>query len=387
MPALGSTGDVMPFLALAGDPVVGATAATWQPRPMTWSAAAEFTTEACYLNTASIGLPPAVTSLAVSDDIRLWAAGRREPADYDPLVERARRRFADFVHVDPSLVALGHQASPLVGLVAAAVPDGGEVVVAEGEFTSVTFPFAAHADRGVQVREVPLGEVADEVGPSTAWVAVAAVQSADGRLADLDAVEAAARRHGARVLVDLTQSAGWLDLDASRFDATVTSGYKWLLGPRGTAFLTVAPDVVDLLRPLAAGWFAGEDVWSSIYGLPLRLAGNARRFDVSPGWPAWVGAEKSLEFLAGIGPRALQDHALEVSRAFAAAAGLPVSSSAILSLEAVPDADAQVSAVLQRYHVVAAHRAGRLRVSFHVHNTVDEVARVGAALAGLLIAG
>lgn len=354
---------------------------------MTWAPTAEFTAETCYLNTASIGLPPRAATRAMQDDIGVWAAGRREPADYDPLVERARKRFADLVHVDRSLVAIGHQASPLVGLVAAAVPDGAEVVVAEGEFTSVTFPFAAHAGRGVRVREVPLDEVAAAVGPATAWVAVAAVQSGSGALADLDAIMAAARRHGTRVLVDLTQSAGWLDLDASRFDATVTSGYKWLLGPRGTAFLTVAPDVIGLLRPLAAGWFAGAEVWSSIYGLPLRLATDARRFDVSPGWPAWVGAERSLEFLCGIGPVALQGHALEVSRAFSAAAGLPVPSSAILSLEAVPGADARVSEVLERFHVVAAHRAGRLRVSFHVHNTVEEVTPVGAALAGLVTVG
>lgn len=353
---------------------------------MTWAAAAEFAPETCYLNTASMGLPPAATVRAMTDDIVAWSSGRREPGDYDSVVDHARRQFADLVHVDPTLVALGHQASPLVGLAAASVPDGGEVVVAAEEFTSVTFPFAAHADRGVQVREVPLGAVADAIGPSTAWVAVSAVQSASGALADLDAITAAARRHGTRVLLDLTQSAGWLDLDASRFDMTVTSGYKWLLNPRGTAFLTVAPDLIDLLRPLAAGWFAGDDVWSSIYGLPLRLAKDARRFDVSPGWLAWVGAEQSLDLLCRIGPAALQDHALEVSRAFADAAGLPAPSSAILSLETASGAGGEVDAVLERFRVVAAHRAGRLRLSFHVHNTVEEVSPLGAALAGLLTA-
>jgi hypothetical protein len=51
--------------------------------------------------------------------------------------------------------------SPLVGLVAAAVPAGGRVLVATGEFTSLTWPFAAQAGRGVVVTEAPLTELAD----------------------------------------------------------------------------------------------------------------------------------------------------------------------------------------------------------------------------------
>jgi hypothetical protein len=37
-------------------------------------------------------------------------------------------------------------------------------VVAEGEFTSVTLPFLAHADRGVQVTEVPPEDLAQSLG-------------------------------------------------------------------------------------------------------------------------------------------------------------------------------------------------------------------------------
>ena len=40
---------------------------------------------------------------------------------------------------------------------------GAEVVVPAGEFTSVTFPVAAQAHRGVRVREVPVGAIASEI--------------------------------------------------------------------------------------------------------------------------------------------------------------------------------------------------------------------------------
>jgi len=49
-----------------------------------------------------------------------------------------------------------------------------------------------------------------------------------------------------------------------------------------------------LLGPLPA---AGDDPWSSIYGGPLRLASDARRFDVSPAGHAWR-ASQHRELLA-----------------------------------------------------------------------------------------
>lgn len=353
---------------------------------MPWEHAASFIPETLYLNTASMGLPPAVTRVALQRDLQRWSTGRAHPGDYDDVVTRARERYARLVHVDPSDVTVGHQVSPLVGLVAAAVPDGAEIVTAEGEFTSLTFPFAAHAKRGVHLREVPLDHVAAATGPDTTWVAVSAVQSADGRLADLDGIEAAARRNGARTLIDLTQAAGWLEIDARRFDATVCAAYKWLLSPRGSAFMTASLGVADELTPLAANWFAGHDVWSSIYGLPLRLASDARRFDVSPAWAPWVGTDASLGFLLDVGIGELHEHALAVSRAFASAAGLPDPMSAIVSLDAVPGQADRMAEVVSEFRAATSLRAGRVRLSFHVHNTTSEVEPFGEALRGLVTA-
>lgn len=338
----------------------------------------DFSATSLYLNTATIGLPPRVTQESLEHALRDWARGRAEPGDYDGVVTGARRLFADLVHVPPTQVAIGHQVSPMVGLIAAAVPDGAVVLVAEGEFTSVTFPFSAHAGRGVQVHEVPLADLAAHVDADTAVVAVSAVQSATGALADLDALEAACERHGADLVVDLTQATGWLDVDAGRFAATVCGAYKWLLSPRGSAFLTLRPDLVERLAPLAANWFAGDDVWESIYGLPLRLAADARRFDVSPGWHSWVGTEASLSYLSQVGPADLQRHALDLAGTFEQAADLPAGGSAIVSVHA----DETVPAVLADLDAVAAHRAGRLRLSFHIHNTAEQAHRVGTALRG-----
>ena len=343
-----------------------------------WPWAEEFEAEGTYLNSATMGLPPRATlaALAVAQDE--WRRGTAHAPGYDADVAAARGAYARLVGVPPETVAIGSQVSPQVAMVAAAVPDGSTVLVPEGEFTSVTFPFLAQEARGIRVVEVPLAQIAEHVDASTALVALAAVQSSDGAVAPLDAVEAAAARHGVDVLVDVTQAAGWLPLEAGRFAYTVCAAYKWLLSPRGTAFLTVRPDRWERLVPAAAGWYAGEQPWSSIYGTPLRLASDARRYDVSPGWHAWVGTASSLALLERVGVPALHAHALQVEAAFAAGAGLEPVGRAIRALAA----DEEVPRLLAAHGIVAAERAGRLRVSFHLNNTEEEATQVGALLRG-----
>jgi selenocysteine lyase/cysteine desulfurase len=346
-----------------------------------WPWSGQFTPESTYVNTASLGLPPRPTVDALDAVHREWRLGRVQATDFDPVVADARAAYARLVGVDPATVAVGHQVSPLVGLVASSLPPGSTVLTAEGDFTSVTFPFLARREHGVRVVEAPLGSLADHVDGTTSLVAVSLVQSADGALTDLEAVRSAAARHGAEVLLDLTQAAGWLPVDAGRVGYTVCGGYKWLMSPRGTAFLTVRPDLLADLVPAAAGWYAGAEPWTSIYGSPLRLAEDARRLDTSPAWFGWVGTRASLAFLEEVGVDAVHAHDVEVEAAFADAAGLAPTGRALRAL----DVDGAVPGILDRAGVVAATRAGRLRVSFHVHNTVPEAERLGRLVRGHVI--
>lgn len=344
------------------------------------AAQAEFESEVVYLNTASLGLPPRRSLDALQAALGQWRAGRASPPDYDAPLASSRASYAALVGVDPSTVAVGSQVSVFAGLVAAALPDGSEVLSVPGEFTSMVFPFLAQAGRGVEVREVPPEHLADAITTRTALVAVSAVQSADGRLADLDALAEASTATGARVLLDTTQAVGWLPVHAGRFAYTVGGGYKWLLAPRGTCFFTVQPELTDGLIPHTAGWYAGADPWTSIYGSPLRLARDARRFDVSPAWHSWIAQAPGLDLLTEVGATTLHDHALGLASRFRAAVGIPPGDSAIVSLSVDPSAAPQ----LDRAGVIGSVRAGRLRLAFHVNNTAADADRAADALTGHL---
>lgn len=344
----------------------------------------EFARDTVWLNTATLGLPPRRVVHTVQQALVDWQAGRGDPDRFDTDVDRARAGYASLVGVGADAVAIGSQASVLVGMVASSLPAGAEVLTARGEFTSVTFPFHARAaaTRDITVREVDLGALAEHVNPSTTWVAVSAVQSADGALVDTVALREACRRTGTRVLLDTTQAVGWLPVRAADWDVTVCSGYKWLLNPRGTAYLTVAPALWDALVPTGAGWYAGQDRWSSIYGSPLRLARDARRFDTSPAWFSWAGAAPALELLNDVGAETLHQHAVGLARRFRSGVGLPPGASAIVSCRLDAAGVDAATAAMARAGVVGATRAGRLRLSFHVSTTEADVDRAVEALAG-----
>jgi selenocysteine lyase/cysteine desulfurase len=279
--------------------------------------------------------------------------------------------------VDPTKVAIGGTVSGLLGLVAAALPDGSRVVVPEVEFTSNLFPWLVHADRGVEVVTVPTDRLLDSVTPGTTVVAVSLVQSSTGEVARLADLVAAARTVDALVVVDGSQAVGWLPTDASEVDAFACSAYKWLMSPRGSAFLALSDRMRDRLRPLNAGWYAGADVHTSYYGPPLRLATDARRFDVSPAWFSWVGTAPVLELVERIGVEQIHAYDVALADRFRAGLGLAPGGTAIVSTTVEGAAEK-----LERAGIRAAVRAGAMRASFHLYSTEADVDAALDALVG-----
>ena len=339
----------------------------------------QFSPEGAYLNTATYGLPPLGAVEAIRAGEEEWRHGRTGFHGWDSAVGVARASFARLAGVDVSDVAIGPAVSPFAGLVAASLPAGARVLLAEEDFTSVLFPFLAQESRGVTADLVPAGRLPEALGAEHDLVAVSAVQSADGRLIDLDALVAAAAHHGARTFVDTTQALGWLPVDCGRFDFTACAAYKWLLSPRGTAFFTVREELRDTLVPHHAGWYAGEDVHASYYGAPLRLAADARRFDVSPAWLNWIGAAEALALLEEVGLETICAHDRAMAARLRDGLGLPPGDSAIVSVAGRP---ADAAERLAAAGVMAAGRGGALRLSCHLYTTERDVDRALEVLLG-----
>ncbi|HUR86645.1 MAG TPA: aminotransferase class V-fold PLP-dependent enzyme [Solirubrobacteraceae bacterium] len=330
-----------------------------------------------YLNTASYGLPPRAGFEALQVALEARRAGSGIWQEWGEDAEGARAAFAQMVGVPATRVSIGATASEFVGLVAASLPDGARVLVPDVEFTSTLFPFLVQERRGVSVRTLPPSQLAEAIDARTDVIAFSAVQMSTGEVADIDAIVAAAAHHGATTVLDATQACGWMPVDAERFGAVVCGAYKWLMSPRGTAFMVVGEALQEAMVPHSAGWYAGEDVHSSYFGLPLRLASDARRYDTSPAWFSWVGCKPALELVNRIGVGAVYDHDVALANRFRAGLGMEPSDSAIVTVDL-----ADAAQRLERAGIAAAVRGGRLRVSCHLYNTEADVDTALDALAG-----
>lgn len=345
---------------------------------------AEFAPDMTYLDTAGCGLLPRRAVTAVQELAEANATGRHGvgAGSFDS-VDAARHTFARLAGVPAERVAVGGSVSVHVGLIAASVPTGAEVLFVEGDFSSVITPFVVRGD--LKPRYVPLEKLAEEVRPDTALVAFSAVQSADGRIADLDAVRAAAAAHGARTLLDASQSAGWLPLDAGAYDYTVTGGFKFLVCPRGASFLTVTEEAQESLVPLHAGWISGEVLYGNTYGPVEPLASSARRFDEPPAFLSYYGAEQSLALLEEIGIETIHAHDTALAARFRAGlAGLghePVPVAGQSAIVSVPGLEHR-HPDFQRAGVAVSVRAGYVRAAFHLYNSAADVDRALDVIAG-----
>ena len=328
-----------------------------------------------YFGAASVGIPTRKTVEAQLADIERWRTGSLSPADYDGTVERTRGHYARLVGVDLERVGIGSQTSVMVSLFATAVPPGAEVLLVDGDFSSMMFPFLQRQD--IRTRCVPLDRLAAEIGDDTWLVAFSHAQSSSGAIADVDAIVRAAGRFGAFTLCDTTQSAGVHPVDASLFDATVCHAYKWLCSPRGVAFLTINERLGHHVSPAQAGWYAGDDVWGSCYGPDMRLAQSARRYDVSPAWPVWVGAEPAVRMFAALDIAEIWERASGLGDALCDALGIPQQHQAIVTWA---DPEGRDLKRLTDAGLTVSGRAGRLRAAFHLWNDESDVAALAGAL-------
>jgi selenocysteine lyase/cysteine desulfurase len=211
-------------------------------------------------------------------------------------------------------------------------------------------------------------------------VATSHVKSNGGAVQDLDAVAASAAEVGARVVVDATHSAGLLPIEAADrgLDVVLAAAYKHLLCPRGVAFVRMAPEAQHVYAPVSASWVSVDP--RSYYGSRVpQLADDARRFDVSLAWHAWVGALESLRFLNAIPAEERFRWCVSLASELAQRVEVEPTGSSFLSVPVDVPLD-QLVKELAAADVAAAIRAGEVRVSFHVYNTHADVDYVAGVL-------
>lgn len=361
--------------------------------------------EVAYFNTANMSpLLHSVREAGNSGLARRAAPWLVTAADWFSDVERLRGGYA-------RILGTGHDGVALIpatsyGLAIAArnmtAGAGDQVLVLAEEYPSNYYTWrrlclrtgaelvVAERERGATWTDAVIARISDR----TRVLAVPNVHWTDGSLLDLEAAVAAARRVGAVVAIDASQSLGVLPLDVSRLrpDFVVSVGYKWLLGPLGIGCLYVDEQHRDG-EPLEENWInrAGSEDFTALVSYTDEYRPGARRFDVGQRTSfglvpmAIAAAEQLLDWTVtevGLSLQAVTDQI--AGRAADLGFSIPPRdqrSPHMLGIELPREATSDVTRRLGDEGVIASIRGRSLRIAPHLHTTQGDVDRLIRALA------
>ncbi|RMH02734.1 MAG: aminotransferase class V-fold PLP-dependent enzyme [Planctomycetota bacterium] len=265
---------------------------TAAPPPLNWNRA------------ATCGEPAPGVAEAMLEGLVAGTPGRG--GDGDRAAERLRRargrlaRLLGFAH--PERVVFGPGATfALNQALHGCVRPGQRILTTRLEHNAVLRPLEVLRAAGCQVRQVPFAEDG-RIDPSAweeacgafqpHWAVIGLASNVLGTIQPLPELAAAARRAGARVVADLAQGAGQIEVrcDDWGLDLAAVAGHKSLRGPRGVGALLVAPKLQP--RPLIQG---GTGVLGHRREMPpeLPIALEAG----TPNLPGIFGLERALAWL------------------------------------------------------------------------------------------
>jgi len=222
-----------------------------------------------------------------------------------PALCAARARLAAFLSTRPERLGLVENATAGVNAVLRSIDwqAGDELVLADHAYLAVRHTVQHLAERhGLVVRlvqvafplsgpEAILEAYWSAITPRTRLVIVDHIFSTLAAQAPVAEIVAFCRPLGVRVLVDGAHAPGMLALalDELGADWYVGNCHKWLLAPKGCAFLHAAPSSTDGLHPAVISNFHER-------GFPLEFDWQGTR-----DYSAWLAVTAALDFIEAFG--------------------------------------------------------------------------------------
>ena len=205
-----------------------------------------------------------------------------------------------------------------------------KIVYSELNFPSVMYVYDAHArDHGLRIDlvksddgiTVPLDRMLAAIDEESLLVPISHVLYKSAFLQDAQAIIERAHEVGARVILDVYQSAGTVPFNVKQMNVDFATGgsVKWLCGGPGAGYLYVRPDLIDRLEPKTTGWMAHEHPFA--FETELHYAPNITRFlHGSPAIPALYAAKSGYKIINEIGVAAIREKSVRQTQALIALA-------------------------------------------------------------------
>ena len=286
-----------------------------------------------YLISHSLGAMPRETYDRLHEYADIWATrGVRAWAEgWWDMPVTIGNDVARIIGADEGTVAMHQNVSICQSLILSCflpLPENSKrrkIVYSELNFPSVMYVYDAHArDHGLRIDivesddgiTVPLERMLAAIDEETLLVPISHVLYKSAFLQDAQAIIERAHEVGARVILDVYQSAGTVPFNVKQLNVDFATGgsVKWLCGGPGAGYLYVRPDLIDQLEPKTTGWMAHEHPFS--FETELHYAPNISRFlHGSPAIPALYAAKSGYRIINEIGVVAIREKSVRQTEA------------------------------------------------------------------------
>src|SRR5580693_9070234 len=365
--------------------------------------------DATYLNFAAHAAIPRVALNAVQRSI----AAKMQPHIVDDrsffsVAASLRQTLATLIGASPDEIALTTGAGAGLAAIAYALKwsAGDEVIIARGEFPvhyATWKPMEAREGIKVQIalpqgQFIQSGDLIAAMTPRTWVISVSHVRFDDGSILDASALASACKKHGALMVLDVSQSCGAIPMDVRSLgaDFIVCAGYKYLLSPFGTGFLWVKPQNAHLLRAGPYNWLSQDvESFARLNFVDPRPARTLSRWDAAEASSIYnfnlTVMESSLKFVLNATPTRIHDHnqALisylfeRLPDGYRLASPRQASQRGVFGCIEVGSRSNTESLyqTLRDKRFVVALREGRIRIAPHLLNSTKDIDRLLVSLA------
>ncbi len=359
-----------------------------------------FELKSTYLNTAYLGPMPLMAKANVEKILQRMLDPAFYPhSEWRGVPDKLRVRLAALMGGDSERFSINSSVSEVVSHVADGLDlkSGDEVVLLEGDYPSMVLPWMVRAERnGFEVKFAPLKDfltpenLKKHFTSKTKLVANSHVMFNTGIKIPSERIAAITKNLDVLYLTDVSQSFGGMTLPqelVSGADIVVGVGYKWLLGPYGTAYGYYSTRALERIKRTHASWIQNPNSQNSENLLHYTTASlpGARKFD--RGQPAsflvthaWIGA---LDALSEFGLAKIERHNADLVEKFLS--GLPkkfeIAAPQHLRSNIIcigqPGLDAKaLKEKLEMSNIDVSVREGALRISFHFFNSEKDLERL-----------
>lgn len=323
------------------------------------------------------------------------------------IAEETRGSLARMMGCQADDIGFPHSVAQAVNIVVGSLnlKPGDNVVMERWEFPSMFYPWLYYREFGVEVRliepdpgsyQAPLEKIAALVDGRTRAVAISQVSYLTGERHDLAAYAKIAHDVGAMLIVDATHALGVVPVHAPHADFLFAACYKWILGTHGVAVAYWNRDRLPNWRPIEVGWRSLEWQNAAERGGDYRHLPTGQIFEL--GNPAFIGTSilaNAVDYLAAVGIDRIESHVLELSgelwrRLDALGVNLFTPSNAEQragNIAFAVDDELHWRHELEAREVLTWTSDNRVRMSTHLYNDMDDVARGARAVEEILAQG